>query len=133
MVLRSPSGQNVILMSDVGGGTDVVNANLVFSDAATANVPAVIVSGTYRPTNTAGPDNFPAPGPGNITNVNPTLATFSGNPNGNWNLYIFDQFGDLNTISISPGKVWLRPLIVTDCTYTPAPPAGKPATAIADG
>lgn len=93
MMLQSPTGTNVILMSDVGGGTDIVNGNLVFSDAAAAGLPATIVSGTYKPTNTAGPDNFPAPGPGSFTQVNPTLSTFTGNPNGNWGLFIVDQFG----------------------------------------
>jgi hypothetical protein len=117
MVLVSPSGTATILMSDAGGSTDVVNANIVFSDAG-ANFPAVITSGTYKLINTAGPDNFPAPGPGNITNINPTLASFSptGDPNGNWNLYIRDQAGgDAGSItswsitfSIVPTAVWTQ-------------------------
>jgi trimeric autotransporter adhesin len=100
MVLQSPTGTNVILMSDAGGGTDVINANLVFSDAAAAILPAAILSGTYKPTNIAGPDNFPPPGPGSITNINPTLASFTGDPNGTWRLFIVDQAsGDVGVIS----------------------------------
>lgn len=114
MVLQSPSGQNVILMSDVGGSTDIVGANLVFSDAAATGLVSPIVSGTYKPTNTSGPDNFPAPGPGSVLNVNPTLSTFTGNPNGNWNLFVNDQFGgDYGnitswsiTFSIVPTATW---------------------------
>lgn len=114
LVLVSPTGQRVVFMSDAGGGTDIVGVNLVFSDAAAAILPAVITSGTYKPTNTGGPDNFPAPGPGSVTNIGPTLSSFTGNPNGNWNLYIFDQFlGDVGSITswsiefrIVPTAVW---------------------------
>jgi subtilisin-like proprotein convertase family protein len=94
IVLQSPTGQNVILLSDFGGGNDFINANLTFSDAGaimTSSNP--MPSGTFRPVNTAGPDNFVAPGPGSITNINPTLATFTGNPNGQWKLFVVDQFG----------------------------------------
>jgi subtilisin-like proprotein convertase family protein len=100
VVLQSPTGQNVILFSDHGGGTDAINANLVFDDAAATTLPAAIVSGTYRPTNAAGPDNFPAPGPGSITNINPTLSTFTGDLNGSWKLFVNDQAGgDVGVIS----------------------------------
>lgn len=100
MLLQSPTGTNVILMSDRGGGTDINNINLVFDDAAAAILPTTIVGGTYRPTNTAGPDNFPAPGPGSVTNVNPTLSTFTGNLNGTWNLFVNDQVGgDVGSIT----------------------------------
>lgn len=93
MVVQSPTGTNVVIMSDAGGGTDIVNSNLVFDDAAASLLPAAIVSGTYRPTNAAGPDAFPAPGPGSITQVNPPLSNFTGNFNGNWNLFVADDAG----------------------------------------
>jgi subtilisin-like proprotein convertase family protein len=99
IVLQSPTGVNTILMSDVGIAA-ITNVNLVLDDAASGNIPATVVSGTYKPTNTAGPDNFPAPGPGNITNVNPTLSSFTGNLNGTWNLYVVDDAGgDVGTIA----------------------------------
>lgn len=114
MVLQSPSGTNIILMSDRGGGTDVVNANLVFDDAAVNLLPAAgIVSGTWKPTNTGGPDNFPAPGPGSVNNVNPVLSSFSGDLNGTWRLFIVDQFsldaGSITSWSITfetYGALW---------------------------
>lgn len=115
MLLQSPTGTNVILMSDAGGGTDILNANLVFDDAAAAGLPAVIVSGTYKPTNTTGPDNFPAPGPGNITNINPTLSSFTGNMNGTWNLYVVDQFGgDVGVITS-----WSITFEITGAVFSP--------------
>jgi hypothetical protein len=117
MVLQAPNGTNVILMSDAGGGTDIVNANLVFDDAAAAILAAPIVSGTFKPTNTAGPDNFPAPGPGNISNTGPTLNTFTGDLNGTWRLFINDQFaGDAGAITS-----WSITFEINGAVWTPAP------------
>ncbi|MBK8951294.1 MAG: T9SS type A sorting domain-containing protein [Chitinophagaceae bacterium] len=94
VLVQSPTGTNVIVMSDRGGSTDIINANLVFDDAAAAILPTTAISsGTYKPSNTDSPDNFAAPGPGSITNVNPTLSTFTGNFNGNWNLFVVDDLG----------------------------------------
>ena len=95
ILLQSPTGQNVILLSDNGGSSDFINSTLTFSDAAAGLVPTTnpIPSGTYKPTNTAGPDVFVAPGPGSITNVNPTLSTFTGDFNGQWKLFVVDQVG----------------------------------------
>lgn len=116
ILLQSPTGQNVIILSDAGGSTAVSNINMTFSDAAAAVAPGVLVSGTFRPTNVGTPDNFPAPGPGNITQATPTLGSFAGafNPNGDWKLFVRDQAaGDLGTItswsitfSVVPTAVW---------------------------
>ena len=92
VLLKSPSGAIVVLMSDAGGSTDAVAANITFSDAG-AVFPAAIVTGTFRPVNAAGPDLFPTPGPGSVTQVNPTLASVTGDANGNWELYIVDDLG----------------------------------------
>ncbi len=53
ILLVGPAGQNVMLMSDIGGGGDVEGVFLTFSDGAPALTGAQIVSGTYAPTNTA--------------------------------------------------------------------------------
>ena len=47
-------------MSDCGGSTDLVNVNLMFNDAAAANLPDSdpIVSGVYKPTNFGTGDTF---------------------------------------------------------------------------
>ncbi|MEI9947263.1 MAG: S8 family serine peptidase [Chitinophagaceae bacterium] len=66
VLLVSPTGQKMIIMSEAGDGTDAVNVNLVLDDAATASLPATgaIASGTYKPTNisTAG-DAYVSPAP----------------------------------------------------------------------
>ena len=98
VVLVSPTGVPVIIMSDCGGGTGSVttNQNFVFDDNAVNSMgtAGALVSGTYKCTNQTSPDNFPAPGPGNLTQgLNPTLSTFTGDMNGTWSLYIVDDVG----------------------------------------
>jgi subtilisin-like proprotein convertase family protein len=135
IVLQSPAGRNVILMSDIGDGgpNGVFGRNLVLSDAAANPIPVPIANGTWKPTNSVGtfgvePDNFPAPGPGSVAQPNPTLSSFLGtdNPNGNWKLFVVDDTGgDLGSIaswsitflivptaswtSGSPGTMWANP------------------------
>ncbi|WP_410985719.1 hypothetical protein [Bacillus cereus] len=99
VLLVGPQGQNVILMSDAGNGFAVNNVILTFNDFAQSLLPdeSQIVSGTFQPTNYLGADpipvdNFPFPAPpppyGSALNV------FNGiNPNGVWNLFVFDDFG----------------------------------------
>lgn len=98
VLLVGPSGQNVVLLADTGGGTDINNVNLTFSDAASGNVPSPITSGTYRPTN-GGAFSGPAPAP--PPPYGATLAAFNGTvPNGAWNLYVYDDAtGDTGTIA----------------------------------
>ncbi|MFQ3582615.1 S8 family serine peptidase [Chloracidobacterium validum] len=96
VLLVGPGGQQCVLMSDAGGSADVVNVNLVFDDAAASLLPdaTLITSGTYRPTNYGATDNFPAPGPGSVTQATPALSVFNGvDPNGVWNLYVVDDLG----------------------------------------
>lgn len=117
VVLVSPTGQSVILMSDVGGTASPGVVNLVLSDAAAANIPgASLASGTYKPTNVDNLDNWPAPGPGAFAQTTPTLSTFSGNPNGNWNLYVVDDTGG-DAGSIAGFSITFR--IAPVATWTP--------------
>ena len=102
ILLQSPTGTNVILMSDVGGAGILNNVTYTFSDAAagTMNLTAANASGTYKPTDGPPNDNWPAPGPGAFVGPNPALATFTGNFNGTWKLFVVDDtFGDQGTIS----------------------------------
>src|SRR4051812_36429183 len=96
VLLVSPAGQKLLLMSDAGRALDHVNIG--FSDSAAANLPSntPFDSGSYRPTNFAGADGndvfpFPAPaGPYDAT----ALSTFAGaEPNGKWSLYVTDDAG----------------------------------------
>jgi subtilisin-like proprotein convertase family protein len=91
ILMVSPSGQKVILMSDVGGGTDAVNASITFDDAAAA-IGTAVVSGTFRPTNSGTGDTFPAPAP--AAPYGAALSAFNNlNPNGAWSLYVVDDAG----------------------------------------
>lgn len=92
-LLVGPSGENVILMATTGGSEDINNVTLTFDDSAPTQLPedAQIVSGTYQPTDYGifTPFTPPAPPPP----YGSTLSVFNGtNPNGTWNLFIFDQF-----------------------------------------
>jgi len=117
ILLVGPGGQNLILMSDVGGSTDIVNGNLVFDDAAAAGIPDAgpVVSGTYLPTNIGTDETFPAPAP--APSAATALSTFVGSdPNGTWNLYIVDDTGG-DTGSLANG--WC--LVITSGTIQQPP------------
>ncbi len=94
LLLVSESGASVILMSDVGGNSDLLNVTLTFDDFAESSLPdnAQIVTGAYKPTNIGSPDHFfdPAPAPPYGT----SLSGFNGTTaNGEWGLYVVDDAG----------------------------------------
>ena len=99
ILLQSPTGQNVIMMSDVGGTGGLNNVTYTFNDAGPAmNTGAPNATGTYRPTNFAdgiGGDNWPAPGPGAFVQATPALSLFGNtvNVNGTWKLLVMDDAG----------------------------------------
>ncbi len=101
ILLVGPAGQNLIIMSDVGGGAGLVNVNLIFDDAAATQLPdsTQIASGTYRPTNIGTGDTFPAPAP--APSAATQLAVFNDtDPNGQWQLFVVDDAaGDSGSIS----------------------------------
>ncbi len=109
LLLVSPTGRKFIVLSDTGGGTDAVNANVTFSDAA-AGPPATIVTGTFRPADTTAGDPFAAPAPagpylspapvGTQTLTTAFTGAAGGDPNGVWSLYaVDDASGDMGSIS----------------------------------
>jgi large repetitive protein len=104
VLLVGPKGQKALLMSDVGGGHNVVdteNLNLTFDDEATNPLPDddFVFPGAYKPTQGTSsslvgdnpvPANFPSPAPAGPYAAN--LSVFDGtNPNGTWNLYVMDD------------------------------------------
>ncbi len=123
ILLQSPTGINVVLMSDIGGATDLVNTNLVLEDGAPA-IPATVPSGTYRPTADATSDTYFAPGPGAVLQTNPTLASFTGDPNGTWSLFIADDAGG-DTGSMAS---WSIVFEYNNVTYTWSPATGLNTT-----
>ena len=141
ILLQSPANVNVLLMSDAGGGADLINSNFVFDDAAATTMPdaALIASGTYKPTNYVTPDNFVAPGPLSITQATPTIASFgSGNMNGTWNLFAVDDLGgdigSITSFSVTfnvPAQVTFSPTtnVFTDPAAT-VPYTGTPTNVV---
>jgi subtilisin-like proprotein convertase family protein len=104
VLLVGPGGEATILMSDVGGGLDLVDVTLTFDMDATESLPdsAQVVAGTYLPTNfDAGgtPDTFAAPAPVGPYEV--SLDVFTGaDPNGTWSLFVVDDLGaDVGSIA----------------------------------
>lgn len=114
ILLVGPTGQSVVLMSDVGGfGNNVNNLTLTVDDAAASTFPGgAFGSGTFQPTNIndgEGTDTFDSPAPAGPHGA--TLSLFNGTaPNGTWNLFVRDDFapdgGSISggwTISIQTG------------------------------
>jgi subtilisin-like proprotein convertase family protein len=98
ILLVGPGGQNVLLMSDQGGGNDASGITLTFDDAAATPLPATLVTGTFRPTIDGTTDNFPAPAPVPSSIL---LSVFNGTiANGTWRLYVYDDAGvDVGSIA----------------------------------
>lgn len=114
ILLVGPGGQMTLLMSDVGGGTDITGMTLTFDDAASGSVPNPINSGTFKPTNFLGGDVFPMPAPGGPYGTQ--LSVFNGTvANGVWRLFVFDD-GLFAAGSVADG--WSL-----DLTYQGAPAA----------
>ena len=100
IMLVSPAGQKMLLMSDAGGGHSVAGITLTFV-AGAASLPdsLLIASGNFKPTNyEVGADAFSAPAPSGTPGSDFTV--FNGtNPNGEWALYVMDDStGDLGNI-----------------------------------
>lgn len=117
MVLQSPSGQNVMLMSDVGGANTISATYTLVDFAPFLSSTTGNVTGIYRPSNAGQPDNFPPPGPGSILQ-NPALSQFTGNMNGTWKLLVVDDDGTSDQGMISGGYT-INFDIVTPCTSPP--------------
>lgn len=91
ILLQAPDGTSVMIMSDAGGGTDLVNADLTFDDSAADFLPdsSAIVGDTFKPTDYVAGDTLPAPAPGSWGSM---LADFNGhNADGTWKMYIVDD------------------------------------------
>ncbi|MEQ1744996.1 MAG: T9SS type A sorting domain-containing protein [Saprospiraceae bacterium] len=95
MVLQSPAGTKVILHSDVRTDTGFQSYSNIHYAWDGLYTPAQIYgNGTYyHPFNFGSPaDTFPAPGPGIISQPQPSLAAMvNENPNGTWRLWIVDD------------------------------------------
>ena len=93
MLLVSPLGQPILVMSDAGGSNAASGVTLKFSDDALLSLPdeSPLVSGTFRPSNYgAGQDTFAAPAPAGPYET--ALDILRGtDANGTWSLYVMDD------------------------------------------
>ena len=94
VLLVGPTGENVVVMSDTGGGADIAGVDVTFADRAAASLPdGTLTSGTFRPTNIGSGDAWPAPAP--AVSGSAALAAFDGSdPNGAWSLFVVDDADD---------------------------------------
>jgi hypothetical protein len=118
-MLVSPNGRKVVLMSDVGGATEVGALNFVFDDSATASLPdeAPLASGNYKPTNYEAGDAFPAPAQSGAPTGSTLGAFFGSPPNGAWKLYVVDDNGE-NFGSIAGGFSVNLQTSLTACSFS---------------
>lgn len=93
VLLVSPSGVKVRLMSDAGGNQNISNVTLRFSDITETKLPNGdgIVSGTYNASNYGlGDDNFPSPAPSDPYGND--MEDFVGeHAQGAWRLFVSDD------------------------------------------
>ena len=98
MLLVGALGQKFIIMNAAGGTNDVSNVNLTFSDAGSSFPLFLSSSGTYKPTANSLSADFASPAPGGPYNYPENIgsstlsSTFAGtDPNGTWDLYVWDN------------------------------------------
>ncbi|MFL6241306.1 MAG: beta strand repeat-containing protein [Actinomycetes bacterium] len=129
VLLVSPNGTTLKLMSDAGGLTGISNVNLTLDDAAASLLPdsSTIASGTYKPTDYEAGDLFPSPAPSGPYGApapvgTATLASFAGgSANGTWSLYLVDDSAGLSG-SISG---WCLNLTLASPTITKTLPSNR--------
>ena len=95
ILLVSPAGDRVLLMSDACGGTDLVDTDLTFSDDAPVGLPDTGLPNplVVRPTNFGLGDPFSLPAP--VGPYAAVLSAFNGKgANGDWLLFIMDDAVD---------------------------------------
>src|SRR5690606_21963517 len=125
-----PGGQKFVIFSDVGtSNNDPVNADVLLTDDATMVFTSTtpITSGVFLPSNMDTNDNFPAPCPaGPYSYPAPSgSATFTSlfanqDPNGDWQLFVFDDTGP-DGGNINEGWELNITTLTSICTAPPAP------------
>ena len=91
VMLVSPAGTKVLLMSNAGNGLNFSSMGLTFADGyPPLPQSTAIVTGTYQPTSySLVPPVFPGAPLGPMENQ--LAALFGENPNGVWRLYVYDH------------------------------------------
>lgn len=120
VLLVGPTGQSIVLMSDVGGcGNSTAPTNLTFDDFAPTSLASGVLAstGSYRPFSFGNGDVFSDPAP--VPSAAVALSAFNGtNPNGEWKLYVMDD-ATFDTGAIQDG--WTLDLVVMTQVCNGAP------------
>jgi hypothetical protein len=133
-VVVAPGGQKSLLMSHAGSNCaddPTAPVTITFDDEAAAAYPCdAAPSGTFKPSRDPCVFNedvdLPSPAPAGP--YPPSLAAFDGSgPNGNWSLFVFDQYaGDQGPL----GAGWSLDLLPSaSCAAKPATLSGHVGTA----
>lgn len=102
VLLQSPSGRNLVLMSGDAEDADAVSVTLAFDDDAQEYISdEVLVSGIFKPTFHVGPA-FPAPAP-STQRVDRFADLTTPEVNGVWFLFVNDQ--RLSSLFETPGQI----------------------------
>ena len=104
MLLVSPSGQSVVLMSGVSEGRSASNLTVTVTDSSPYPFPQSfdIWPEPLHATDWVGTNVLPSPAPGRPYGAT-AFSTFNGlSANGNWTLYVYDRFA-LNSGVIAGG------------------------------
>src|SRR5262249_40912595 len=135
VLLQSPAGGDVLLMSDVGGsGPGVNGVNYTFDDDAPNPLPtfANAGSGTFKPSNDDQEGLDILPPPALFRPHQHRLVDLAGaSPNGTWRLFVADdKGGDVGNVSSGWSltlRTWLPTFGLCDVIHT-AIPGGAPGT-----
>lgn len=116
ILLVAPTGETVMLMSDVGALAPVNGIDLEFDDQYPSLTAAALASGTYAPTNLEdgiGTDGFDAPAPAGPHGG--ALGIFRGKDgNGTWKLFVMDDTGgDAGSIASWELEIFQGTCVVT--------------------
>jgi hypothetical protein len=119
IMLVAPNGRRIVLMSDVGGNTEVGGLFITFDDAAPSTLPdgSPLLSGAFRPTDFEPGDNFPAPAPQGALTGTTMNAFYGSGANGFWKLYAVDDTG-ANAGSIAGSWSINLQTSTTACAFT---------------
>ena len=93
IMLISPTGVHIYLMSDAGGGSDqpASGVTLTFADTGPALSTGQLTTGTFRPTNIDQGDSDDIPGAPATPAVTSLAAFIGSDPNGTWELRVNDD------------------------------------------
>lgn len=92
MLLHQPTGRTCYLLANAGGTANVVNADIVFDDAAGSQIPdsGPMVAGTFQCSAFLPAATLPAPAPAGPYGAN--LSVFNGiDGNGSWAIFTADD------------------------------------------